>query len=481
MALVDKHRLEASICRDSFYDFVQRFWEVIIPEKPVWNWHIEVLCHHCQEVAERVFAGRPKTHDLVINVPPGTTKSTICSIMFPAWVWTRMPSARVISSSHSHALAMNLSRKSRDIVQSEKYTQLFPNIRLRDDQNTKAHFENTQGGLRYAVGTDGTVIGYHAHFIIVDDPIDPQSAVSEAELKSANRFISETLSTRKVDKAISVTVLIMQRLHQNDPSQMLLDESKNGGTPVRHIKLPGEAEGNPREVVRPRKYAKFYKDGLLDPVRLDRKVLKGLKIRLGQYGYAGQIRQEPVPLGGGMFKIDRLTIGEKPPPLRHFSFLVRYWDKAGTEGGGAHTAGVLMGRDAKGMFWVLDVVRGQWDSGRREAIIQRTAKLDTDAVIVGVEQEPGSGGKESAQGTVRRLAGYRVRVVRPTGDKVIRADPFSVQVNDHNVAIAPGEWNREYLSELQHFPFSKYKDQVDASSGAFELLTRPRKRAGGLW
>ena len=109
-----------------------------------------------------------------------------------------------------------------------------------------------------------------------------------------------------------------------------------------------------------------------------------------------------------------------------------------------------------------------------------TAQLDGVGVVVGVEQEPGSGGKESAENTAKNLAGFRVIIDRPTGDKVIRADPFSTQVNSGSVRMVKAEWNREYLEELQHFPFSKHKDQVDSSSGAFTILTRYNIRAGGL-
>lgn len=490
--LLQRKRLEASICRDSLYDFVRRFWSVVVQETPVWNWHIEAICNELQEAVERVIRGEPKQHDIVLNVPPGSTKSLIASVMLPAWFWTRFPTGKIISASHTHSLAMSHSMKSRDIVQSDKWRELFGDIELREDQNAKANFQNKDGGWRFAVGVDGDVVGRHAHIVIVDDPIDPQSAVSEANLSSANRFITETLSQRKVDKDVTLTILIMQRLHQNDPSAVLLKEAAEGGTPVRHLKFPGVVMGNPLKFVRPRKYARFYQQDrttghhLLDPTRLSIKVLEATERRLGQYGYSGQILQHPVPPGGGMFKTEKITI-EPPPPLRHFKQLCRFWDKAGTTAKenprAAFTAGVLMGEDQKGFFWWLDVVRGQWDSGAREEKILQTAKTDCQGdmnllrkIVFGTEQEPGSGGKESARGTVKKLAGFRCRIDRPTGDKVQRADPLSVQVNIGNTKMAPGPWNSLLLQELQFFPHSTYKDQVDGSSGAFTVMTRPRTR-----
>lgn len=475
---IDKKKLEASLCRRSFFDFVQRFWGVIIPEEPVWNWHIEALCSVLQESAEGVFRGEPKKYDLVINIPPGTTKSTICSVMFPAWCWTRMATARTICASYSHDLALDLSRKSRDIIQSDRWLRLFGDIEIREDQNTKGHYVNTKGGDRYCTGTNGTVTGFHAHFIIIDDPIDPNRAMSEADLKTANRWVTETLKTRKVDKAVTVTILIMQRLHQNDPAAVILKKALDNGYPIKHINLPAEIKGTGRDVVRPRKWAKNYVEGLLDPVRLPRYVLRQLEIELGQFAYSGQMLQRPVPLGGGMFKIDRIRI-EIPPPL-HTMRIVRFWDKAGTQDGGAYTAGVKMARDTQGRFWFLDVVRGQWESSARENTIKQTARIDSYQVKIGIEQEPGSGGKDSALASIKNLAGYVVIAERPTGDKVLRADPLSVQVNGENMFMAPGNWNKALLEELQFFPFSTYKDQVDAASGAFLMLTRAKVRVGGL-
>jgi predicted phage terminase large subunit-like protein len=153
---------------------------------------------------------------------------------------------------------------------------------------------------------------------------------------------------------------------------------------------------------------------------------------------------------------------------------VRYWDKAATKDAGAYTAGVKMTLISDGRWIIEDVKRGRWGSAERERIIQQTAEADGQNVQIWVEQEPGSGGKESAEGTIRNLAGYSVYAERPTGDKTSRADPFSVQVNNGNISLLIGAWHREYIEELRFFPFSTFKDQVDASSGAFNKLVNKR-------
>lgn len=158
--------------------------------------------------------------------------------------------------------------------------------------------------------------------------------------------------------------------------------------------------------------------------------------------------------------------------------VVRYWDKAGTDEsenpGAAFSAGVKMGysRSTK-MYYVLDVIRGQWSALKRKQVMKQAAELDGRAVAIWTEQEPGSGGKESAQATVTDLAGWNVRKEPVTGDKITRAQPLAAQVQAGNVKLLRGAWNEAFLVELHGFPSAKLKDQVDAAAGAFNKLSAP--------
>jgi len=156
---------------------------------------------------------------------------------------------------------------------------------------------------------------------------------------------------------------------------------------------------------------------------------------------------------------------------------VRYWDKAATEGGGAFSAGARIAYQA-GIFYIEDVVRGQWSAGHRDQVIQQKAEADGRGVEIWVEQEPGAGGKESAQASVKQLAGYTVRADRVTGDKVTRAKPMSAQAEAGNVVLVRGEWNEPFLKESHAFPDSKFKDQVDAAAGAFNKLALTSRSSG---
>jgi predicted phage terminase large subunit-like protein len=470
---ISKNELRASILKDSFFEFVKYFWDVIIVEEPVYNWHIEYICDEMQKIAERVFKGLPKEYDLVINIPPGSTKTSICSIFFPSWVWIRMISCRSICGSYSSSISLSSSRKCRNVIKSEKYAELFP-IEFAIDQDAKGHFANINGGFRYSTSVGGGVTGEHAHFLLVDDPLNPQEAASEADLKTANDWLKETLPSRVVNKKITPTILIMQRLTEGDPTDLMLSWKR-----VRHINLPAEInlkDPQFKNPVRPRSLIRKYKPDpdkegylLLDPIRGDREILDDMEMKLGDYAYAGQFLQRPVPPEGGMFKTQRIHIEEHAP----FTFVskVRGWDKAGTEGGGCYTVGVLLGEDQEGRFWILDVVRDQLDTGEREKLIKQIAEIDGTDVIIAIEQEPGSGGKESAQGTVRNLKGFAIDSSTVTGSKESRAKPFSSQVNVGNVWMVKAEWNLPYINELTMFPNSKYKDQVDATSRAFSVIS----------
>lgn len=465
--------------RPGLYQFLKMFWNEVAETGFKDNWHVSYLCKELEEVAWRVAKNQPRKHDLMINIPPGTTKTIICSIMFPAWCWSMgWYWMRFICSSYSDKLSLESAEKSRDLIRSDKFRAMYPDLTIKDDKDTKSNFrigkrvdgKIKHGGNRFSTSVGGTLTGFHAHILIVDDPLNPEQAASEKELENCNRWMEQTLPTRKVDKEVSVTVLVMQRLHQSDPTGRALEKKKEK---LRHICLPGIL-GEYEKFLNPPEAKQYYKDGLLDPIRLSAAVLKELEEDLGQYGYAGQIGQNPTPPGGGMFQTGNIATVERLTREHIIDLSVRYWDKAGTQGGGAYTAGVKMCKLSTGKFLILDVTRGQWGTDKRESVIKSRAEGDGHDVRIGVEQEPGSGGKESVESTILNLAGFSAHKDKPTGDKIFRADPFSVQVNEGNVLILKGDWNRAFIDELNIFPNGTYKDQVDAAAGAFTMLARKK-------
>ena len=494
MLMDNPYLLVREINNRSFYEFMKWAWPEIISEDLVENWHMEYICAELQQAAERVGENKPRLYDLLINVPPGTSKTSICLIFFPVWCWTRWYYLRFITASYSAALSLESAEASRDLIRSERFKAVYPELVIKEDKDTKSNYRvvklqepakeghmprQLRGGNRFSTSVGGSLTGFHGHINIIDDPINPQKAVSTTELDNTNRWMDHTLPTRKVDKKVTLTIIIMQRLHENDPSGHLL---KKGKKKIKHICLPGECVKY-GDMVKPALLKKYYVNGLLDANRLGVEELKELEYDLGQYGYAGQVGQNPVPPTGGMFQVDNFIVIEKMPAEVNIESICRYWDKAGTKEalnnkskkGPAYTVGTKMCKLKNGKYIVMHVKRGRWESHERERLIRMVAEADGKRVPIYHEQEPGSGGKQSAQETNRNLDGFHAEADRPQGDKIFRADPYSVQVNEGNVMLLRGDWNHDFIEEHRFFPLGTYKDQVDSASGAYSKLSRKKK------
>lgn len=316
------NQINAEKCRRSFFYFLKEFWYIVIPEKPVYNWHIPYLCDELQKIVEKVVKREDKDYDLIINIPPGTTKSTIVTVMLPVWSWINDPSIRTLTASYSASLSTDHAIKSRDIIRSDKFKKYFPNINLKKDQDGKTHYKNENGGERFATSVTGSITGFHAHLLIVDDPLNPKEAASEVERQRANDFMDITLSTRKVSKSVTPTILVMQRLHQDDCTGNWLQKDKN----IKHICLPGEISND----VKPSELKENYVSGLLDCNRLTKVDLKELKTNLGSYGYAGQIMQTPSPVDGAIWQKWIIPVPDHSFPTS-LDRLGTDWDLAYTE------------------------------------------------------------------------------------------------------------------------------------------------------
>ena len=416
------------------------------------NWHQEVVCN----ALERVVIGRSTR--LIVNVPPRSGKTELAVVNFIAWCMGLFPDSEFIHASYSKRLATANTYAVRALMQTEQYQAVFPATALQDDSRAKDEFRTAQGGIVYATGADGTITGYGAGkmrdgfggAIVIDDPHKAGEATSAVMRANVIDWFQTTMESRKNSRNTPI-ILIMQRLHEDDLSGFLL--GGGNGESWDHICIPAlDDEGK-----------SYWPDQVpVDDLRRQEAA--------NPYVFAGQQLQRPAPKGGGMFPVERFQIVEHAPAPADILASVRYWDKAGTSGGGAYTAGVLMHKLRDGRFCVSDVRRGQLGALDRERLIKQTAEVDGKTIEIEVEQEPGSGGKESAEATIRMLAGWTVRADRPTGDKEIRAEPYAAQVQGGNVMLVRGDWNRAFMDEHEMFPNGKYKDQVDAAGAAFAKL-----------
>ncbi|MDR2764334.1 MAG: terminase family protein [Tannerella sp.] len=450
-------KVQAFECtRDLFY-FLKTFWSVIIREEPVFNWHIPYLCNELQMLGECIIRREEKPYDLIVNVPPGSTKSTVATIMFPAWLWANDPTLRIISNSYSTDLSEDHASKSRDIVMSELYRLLFPHVEIRHDSSGKSKYDTTQGGERRATSTSGGITGKHAHVIINDDPQDPRQAESEAYRRQAIER-TKTLSSRKVNKRNTPMITIMQRLHDEDVTGYLL---KRKGETIRHICLPAELSDN----VSPDELKKNYRNGLLDPARIGREVIAEARIDLGSRGYAGQYGQNPVADGGNIVK--REWFGKIPlahfeamrghTPI-HFFLDTAYDEKKESDN---DPSGIIAVCKIQGKLYVYNGQKVYKEFPELCRFIVQYVKAYGYTGQSTVRIEPKANGVSIVQQLRRQTKLNVTRGQSPVDSKMVRLTAQSAKIECGRVVLVEGVWNDGFLDEVCGFPAKKHDEYVD--------------------
>lgn len=394
---------------------------------------------------------------LLVTTAPRHGKSELCSVRFPAWYLGRNPDKRIIIASYAADLAERFSRQVRAVVAGDRYPAVFPGVTISPDSRSVATWDlaKHRGGLK-AVGVGGPLTGFGANVLVVDDPVKNRAeAQSEVYRNSVWDWYTSTAYTRLEDAG--AVVVVMTRWHENDlMGRLLAAEADGTGDTWTKLHLPALDEQG--RALWPEKYSEAD--------------LAQIKLTIGEYDWSALYMGTPTPREGAFFKVSEVRIVDALPAALP---TVRAWDVAATPGDGDYTAGALMaGPDADGRFYVADMVRGQWATDERNRTMRQTAELDGPTVRVLVPQDPGSAGVDASRAFVRLLSGYSVEAIRVTGEKALRADPFSSQVNAGNVRMLRGAWNRATLEEMRSFPLGRNDDQVDALADAFNALTRRR-------
>lgn len=463
LAEADWLAIEREACSRSLALFIRRAWSVLEPGQAyVHGWHIDAMAEHL----EAVTAGQITR--LLINIPPGTMKSLMTGVLWPAWEWgpRGMGHVRFIGASHEATLATRDNLRMRRLIQSEWFQSLWP-LALTGDQNEKTYFENEATGWRQSCAVK-SMTGRRGDRVNWDDPHSVEDSHSKAALAEAERVFNETLPTRLNNPDRSAIVICMQRLHEADIAGLILARELG----YEHLCLPMEWEG-PRKATSigftdPRSEV----GELLFPQRFPREVVERDKKVMGPYAVAGQFQQRPAPPRGEEFQPDLITVVDAVPAA--VVQWCRGWDLAATEGAGDFTAGAKLGKLTDGRVIIVDVKRGQLGVHKRDAMIKATATADGAAEKQSLPQDPGAAGKVQVTAFAALLAGLNVHFSPETGDKVTRARPFASQVNAGNVLMLRASWNREFVEELRTFPNGLHDDQVDAASRAYAGLLGPR-------
>lgn len=435
---------------------------------------VNFRCHDWQRLYLCPILERLRTEKglrIALHGPPQYGKSVITSQRLPAYLIGADPATRVALACYNETHSTGFGQVILDLMQDESYQEMFPDPGCRIPKDapagrfkTAARLARRDGQASFlAMGLNSGFTGKGADHLIIDDPYkSADDARSQAINEKVWRWWSQTAGPRIPDT--TNVVVMFHRYHDDDLAGRLLAE---GGW--EYVRFPAIADAN--------------KDGsdptgraageLLSPMRSQAWLEKQRDKDV--ITFFGQFQGDPQPNEGGFFKPEKLSYldaSDLPPMLRK----VRAWDKAATEGAGDWTVGALMGIDAAGRYYILDIVRNRWATDARDAAILQTAKEDGRDVKIRGPQDPGGAGISDALAFTRLLAGFSVTTAPVSGAKHIRADPFSSQLNGGNVACVRASWNAAMKHELRSFLPNNpagIDDQVDALADAFNALAIP--------
>ena len=448
------------LTRIDFWIFTQRVFAELTGEPFLDNWHIQLLCAELDRVRTT-----PNTC-LAIALPPRSLKSIIASVALPAWLLGHNPGIEIVCVSYGQELADKLSSDCRRIIQSPWFQRVFPATRL--VRQKVDHLATTQGGKRYATSVGGTLTGIGAHVIIVDDPMKPDEALSDAERARANQWARHTLFTRMNNKTDNRIVIVQQRLHEDDmighvmgvggfnlmsfPAIAQDEEEYQIKTPfgvLTHTRKAGEA---------------------LHPAREPIEALEQQKRWLGTDYFAAQYLQSPTPPGGGLVKtawFNRYDLADKP----RFRLIVQSWDCASKASQLADfSVSTTWGVTAQKDVYLLHVYRQRLEYPElKRKVVVLAREFRAGAVLI----EDAAAGIQLVQ-ELKRGGIPQITPVKAQGDKEMRMRAQTAMIEAGKVFIPrEASWVDDYLHEMAMFPKGKHDDQVDSTAHALAHIGKP--------
>lgn len=448
-------------CESSLRSFIEHAWPIVEPGRRfIPNWHIDSICRHLEAVTHGEILR------LVINIPPRSSKSTIVSVMWPAWVWIQDPSKQFIAVSNGGDLAVRDSLATRRLIESDWYQRGWSDkFCFTSDQNQKTRYENNKRGRRVSYGMGSRITGDGGDFILIDDPHDAETAMfSDTERKNVLNKFDHEIGNRVNDPATTATVVIMQRLHADDLAGHLL---KTGD--YEHLCFPMEYEPARKCVTclgvqDPRTKEKE----LLCAERFPSGWVEKEKKRLGTYGASGQLQQSPVPAGGGIIQLNWFKKYGILPDRRYWIETCQFWDTA-------QKANELLNcpwvcgtwiRTHEG-YYLADVFREWMEYPQGKRMVKSLGEKWEPNVVVIEDKSTGQSLLQEGDyfGTLPMVP------FEPESDKVTRLSVESPTIEAGNVYLPESApWLPDFLSEIGTFPLSATMDQADMLSMALKYF-----------
>lgn len=457
----------ANMMRNDLAALAERCFNHLSPGTPyLENWHIDLIAAKLEAVAD----GRIKR--LIVNVPPRSLKSVLASVAFPAWLLGLNPGMQIICACYGQDLSAKLALDCRSVMMSEWYTRIF-GVRLEGARPAIADLKTTLGGGRFATSVGGVLTGRGGDVIIIDDPLKPDEAVSDAARNAANDWISGTVMSRLNDKKTGAIVIIMQRLHLDD---VVGHVQEHGDWEV--LSLPAIAEVEERHVIdsifRARVVVRHVGEAL-HPERESLEVLAQLRKTLGEYNFSGQYQQAPVPLGGGMVKAAWLRYCEPHEWPQMFDQVVQSWDTANKESQLSDYS-VCTTWGIKGdLKYLINVRRERMGYPLlKRAVMEQVDLFKPQVVLV----EDKASGTQLIQ-ELRQMGLSKVKEIKPLGDKVMRMHAQTAAFEGGFVRLPRNAaWLDAYVVELTTFPMARHDDQVDSTAQALAWIVEFGREPG---
>jgi len=461
----DIERVQAEKARRSLRDFVKYGWHVVEPHIPyVQNWHIEAIAEHLEAVTN----GEIKK--LVINVPPGHMKSLMVCVFWPSWEWIRTPYTRWLFASYSSDLSVRDSNRMRVMLKSDWYVNNF-GITLTKDHEKR--LENSETGFRVASSTGGLGTGERVHRAVSDDLLRANDAHSSAMRMQAIGHM-QAMSTRGINPDDFAQVLIMQRLHEDDPTGWALSNDSTW----EHLCLPAEYEP-----ARKCRTSIGFEDPrtepgeLLWPEQFPADSICSIKSALGSYGASGQLQQNPSPAEGGIIKRAwwRYISADVSAATRYIR-IVQSWDTGfKTDADNDESACTTWG-DTGQEYHLLHCWAGRLEyPDLKRKVIELALTYRPHALLV---EDKASG--QSLIQELKRGTRLPVLAIGVDNNKIARAHAVTPQVEAGRVCIVEGEWNGDFTEECAMFPKGKQDNRVDSMTQALNWMsgTQPMDFAG---
>lgn len=452
MTISDQALLNAAL-RNDFPAFLHRCFVTLNPGSNFrHNWHMDAIGHELDLVR------CDQERRLIINLPPRSLKSITVSVAFVAFMLGHNPKLKIFAISYSTELASKHAADFRAVIESSWYRKAFPKVRISRIADSDVY--TTERGFRKTTSVNATLTGLGGDIFIIDDPLKPADAQSDAMRSRVNDWVSSTLISRLDDKATGKIIVVMQRVHQEDLTGHLLENSKGW----KHLSLAAIA---PTEERVPIGNDKFYirKAGeALHRERESLQILDNVKHEMGSDQFSAQYQQSPVPPGGAMIRRTWLCYYDTLPPRTYMTKIIMSWDTAAKDGAqndwSVCTVWMVVNKQE---YYLLDLVRGRYEYPRlREIALALAAKWKPDRILI----EDASTGIALAQ-ELKQHGTYAVKPVSVERDKVGRV---YVQQHKFEAGLVRFPRGAKFLADLEaellSFPQGKTDDIVDSISQA---------------